>query len=240
MRGNKAEVLWLGPQGSRDPVVKKENTMIKKNGLILAAFLMASTSPLALAQSATTQTDTVPGASTESGAGAGGSPTGTSSGTTTGTTTGTGAGTDSSTGSSTGTGNGSATGTGSASTTDSASSTSVDGDHRQLITSLSMSASGDQDWSTELGDLSSEAEVEVVTLSELESADDSEMPLLDKAMSDLEGSQDGLRSAIEGNDTLTSALEAENYAVDDVVAAVVEPGTGDKVTLIVDDASSDN
>jgi hypothetical protein len=110
-----------------------------------------------------------------------------------------------------------------------------DADHRQLITNLSMAATGDQDWEAEFETMSEDSEVKIVKLSELKDSDDSQTPLLDQAMSDLEDSRDDLRSAIESRDSLTSALEDEDYSADDVVAAVVQPGTGDEVTLIVDD-----
>jgi hypothetical protein len=218
----------------------KETIMTKTKGFVLAAFLMASTSPMAISQTTppeapsggATTTAPVPGtgsgSSTDSTTGTGTTGTGTTGTGTTGTgTTGTGT---------TGTGT---TGTGTTGTGTTAGSTvpgmGGDAEHRQLITNLSMAATGDQDWEAKFETMSDDSEVKIVKLSELKEADDSQSPLLDQAITDLEDSRDDMRSAIESKDMLTSALEEEDYSADDVVAAVVQPGTGDEVTLIVDD-----
>lgn len=197
--------------------------MTKTNGIVLAAFLMASTSPMAFGQA----TSPAPGTG-------GDTPTQTepSSGTGTGTMTpGTGAGT----GTDTGTGAGTATGTGAAT-----GSLTSDDDvaNTQVITSLRLSANAEQDWESEFSDISEDSNVRIVTMSDLEGADTSTDPMLDDVMSDLEDRQSDLRSAIESHDMLTSALEDEGYSVDDVVAAVVQPGTENEVTLVVDEENA--
>jgi len=199
--------------------------MTTTKGFVLAAFLMASTSPMAISQ--TTPPEAPSGGATTT-APVPGTGSGSSMDSTTGTgTTGTGT---------TGTGT---TGTGTTGTGTTAGSTvpgmGGDAEHRQLITNLSMAATGDQDWEAEFETMSDDSEVKIVKLSELKESDDSQSPLLDQAMTDLEDSRDDLRSAIESKDMLKSALEEEDYSADDVVAAVVQPGTGDEVTLIVDD-----
>lgn len=182
--------------------------MTKTNGLVLAAFLMASTSPMAFAQttpptpgadsSVGTDTTTAPGAGSSVGTGATG---------TTGTT-------------------GMATGSASA---------DVDMERSMLITSLTMET-GDKDWNEEFSNLSDDVEVKIVTMSELKEADTASTGTggLDQAISNLEDGRSDLRSAIESHDTLKSALEDEDYSADDVVAAVIQPGMDNEVTLIVD------
>lgn len=179
--------------------------MTKTNGLVLAAFLMASTSPMAFAQttpptpgadsSVGTDTTTAPGASSSVGTGA------------TGTT-------------------GMATGSASA---------DVDMERSMLITSLTLET-GDKDWNEEFSNLSDDVEVKIVTMSELKEADTASTGTggLDQAISNLEDGRSDLRSAIESHDTLKSALEDEDYSADDVVAAVIQPGIDNEVTLIVD------
>lgn len=184
--------------------------MTKTKGFVLAALLMASTSTMAISQT------TVPDPTT--GGGATSVPTPGASG---------GASTDSTTGTTTGT---------SATTDTTADTTGMadDAEHRQLITNLSMAASGEQDWAADFEVLSDDSEVKIVTLSDLKSADDAQSPLLDQAISDLEDSKDDLHAAIGSHESLTSALEEKDYSADDVVAAYVQPGDGQEVTLIVD------
>ena len=181
--------------------------MTKTKVFALATFLMASTSTVAISQTTPPEAPTGGAATTAPM---------------------TGAGSDASSGATTGTGTATGTATGSAGMTD-------DADHRQLITNLSMAATGDQDWKAEFETMTDDSEVKIVKLSALKAADDSQSPLLDQAITDLENNRDDLRSAIESKDMLKSALETEDYTPDDVVAAVVQPGTGDDVTLIVDD-----
>lgn len=198
--------------------------MTKTKVFALATFLMASTSTVAISQTTPPEAPTGGAATTAPTTGAGSdATTGTGA---TGTTAGTGT-----TGTTTGTGTATGTATGSAGMTD-------DADHMQLITNLSMIGSRDMDWAAEFETMSDDSDVKIVKLSELKSSDDSANPLLDKTITDLEESKADLQSAIEAEDKLTSALEAEEYAADDVVAAYVQPGTGDEVTLVVDDEGS--
>lgn len=211
--------------------------MTKTNGIVLAAFLMASTSPMAFGQATSpapgTGGDTPTQTEPSSGTGSGTMTPGTGAGT--GTDTGTGAGTGTGTDTGTGTGAGTATGTGAAT-----GSLTSDDDvaNTQVITSLRLSANAEQDWESEFSDISEDSNVRIVTMSDLEGADTSTDPMLDDVMSDLEDRQSDLRSAIESHDMLTSALEDEGYSVDDVVAAVVQPGTENEVTLVVDEENA--
>ena len=193
--------------------------MTKTKVFALATFLMASTSTVAISQTTPPEAPTAGAATTAPTTGA-------SSDASTGTTTGTGT-----TGTATGTGAATGSATGSAGMTD-------DADHMQLITNLSMIGSRDMDWAAEFETMSDDSDVKIVKLSELKASDDSSSPLLDQAITDLEENKADLQSAIEAEDKLTSALEAEDYAADDVVAAYVQPGTGDEVTLVVDDEGS--
>jgi hypothetical protein len=207
-----------------------ENIMTKTNGLVLAAFLMASTSPAAFGQTATPGAGTGTGTTTETTPGTGTTTPGSTG--STGTTT-PGAG-DTTTPGATGTTTPGASGTAGASGSLSGSA-AVDGmQNSALITSLNLSANTEQDWDTEFGNLSSDSDVRIVTLSELRESDDAGAPMLDQTMQDLEDRQSDLRTAIEGNDTLRAALEDEGYSAEDVVAAVVQPGTENEVTLVVD------
>jgi len=201
--------------------------MTKTNGLVLAAFLMASTSPMAFGQTTppTPGTDTGTGTTTmpESGTGTG-----------TGTTTTPGAGTG--TGTATTPGTGTTTGT---DLTTGADTADVDMEHSLLITSLTME-SGDKDWEEEFSNLSDDAEVKIVQLSELKDSDSPSADDLDQAISDMEDGRSDLRAAIEDSDKMVSALEDEDYSADDVVAAVIQPGADNEVTLIVDTEDNDD
>jgi hypothetical protein len=106
--------------------------------------------------------------------------------------------------------------------------------HRDIITQLSQPSAVGIDWEEEFATLSDDAEVNIVTLSELADADDSASPVLDQAMIDLDNDRDVLRTAIENNDTLMAAVEDEGYAVDDVVAAIMPSDAEGEVTLVVD------
>lgn len=171
--------------------------MTKINRLVVAAFLMASTSSMAFGQ--TTTPPPAPGTAAPTSTGTTGNTTGT-------TTTG----------------------------------TAMEGEnHSQLITSLVVAGSSDRDWEEEIGKLSDDAEVKIVRLSELKETDGADTMGLDQALNDLEEGQSDLRSAIEDNDNLTSALEDEDYSADDVVAAVMQPGMDNEVTLIIDDNGND-
>jgi hypothetical protein len=147
--------------------------MIRTNGLVLAAFLMASASPVAFAQPTTQEAETE-------------------------------------------------------------TTTEFYMQHRDIITQLSQPSAVGIDWEEEFATLSDDAEVNIVTLSELADADDSASPVLDQAMIDLDNDRDVLRTAIENNDTLMAAVEDEGYAVDDVVAAIMPSDAEGEVTLVVD------
>lgn len=214
--------------------------MTKTRSFVLATFLMASTSPLSLAQ--TTPETTAPESPT--GGAATTAPTqGITSGVSVdavtdsapGVATGTSAGTIDP-GTSTDTTTGAGTTTGGTGTTVPAMGENPE--HRLLITSLNLAATGPQDWQAEFEDMSEDSEIRIVKLSDLRASDDTENPMLDQAMSALEDSQDALRAAVESHDTLTSALKDASYTVDDVVGGVVQAGNTSEVTLIVEDEDS--
>jgi hypothetical protein len=87
-------------------------------------------------------------------------------------------------------------------------------------------------WAVELAGLDPEAEVEIIPLSELEGMD---MAGFDQSLQ--QGDQDlaSARSAIEGHEALTEALEAEEFSAQDVLGVQVEGS--ESVKLYVDDRS---
>ncbi|MBQ2260016.1 MAG: hypothetical protein II336_01455 [Loktanella sp.] len=191
--------------------------MTKTNGFVLAAFLMASTSPMAIGQTTDPVTEPVPTPGEETPMGTDSAPL---------------------------PGDDAQDGTEPAPLPgdqaeplpgDDATGIDMDGgtdDHSQIISDLRLGVAGMPDGDTQFSDMSSDAEVRIVTVSELEGTGD---PMLDQLMADLEDDQDNLRSAIEDNETLTTALDDEGYSADDVVAAVVTAGAEAEVTLIVED-----
>lgn len=209
--------------------------MTKTNGLVLAAFLMASTSPMAFGQT----TPPTPGADTGTGAATTpGADTGTGTTTTPGADAGTGTTTTPGADTSVGTG----TGTGATTDTDLTAGAGMDDDEMErslLITSLTMET-GDRNWEEDFSNLSDDAEVKVVQLSELRDSDSAGADGLDQAISNMEDGRSDLRAAVENHDRLMSALEDEDYSADDVVAAVIQPGADNEVTLIVDTDNNDD
>lgn len=208
--------------------------MTKTNGLVLAAFLMASTSPMAIGQTTTTEPGTTPPAGTEPAPLPGESPTDINPAPMPGDAT-TGTQTeptpmpeiDSPTdGTDTMPGDG---------TTPASDMGNDDMDYLIIIAELSMPSPEDIDWAEEFSDLSDDAEVEIVTLSELADADDPSAPMLDQAMANLDNDQDNLREAIADSDALNSALEDEDYTAEQVVAALMDRDGEGSVTLVVDD-----
>lgn len=191
--------------------------MTKTNGLLLAAFLMASTSPMAIGQTTTTEPGTTPPAGTEPAPLPGTSPTDITPAPMPG---------DAPTGTDT------MPGTGTTPATDMGNS---DMNYLIIIAELSMPSPADMDWSEEFSELSDDTEVEIVTLSELADADDPSVPMLDQAMANLDNDQDNLRSAIADSDVLSSALEEEDYTAEQVVAVLMDRDGQGSVTLIVDD-----
>jgi hypothetical protein len=87
-------------------------------------------------------------------------------------------------------------------------------------------------WATELAGLDPEAEVQIIPLSELEGMD---MAAFDQTMQQGEQELASARSAIEGHEALTEALEAEEYSAEDVLGVQVEGA--ESVKLYVDDRS---
>ena len=187
--------------------------MTKSNALLLAAFLMASTSPVAVAQ-----TGTGTGTEMRTGAVTGGSVGTEVPGTPT-------------------TGDG-ATGTGMDSAAPSGGDTASESRHgsgyQHIVVSLNASAAMDQDWATRLDGVSDDTEVTVLQRSEIEASEGVDATMLDEALSDLEEDQDAMRSAVEEHQALADALEAEGYAAEDVVGLVVYGGTASEVFVIVE------
>ncbi|WP_322889681.1 MULTISPECIES: hypothetical protein [unclassified Yoonia] len=194
--------------------------MTKTNGLVLAALLMASTSPMAIGQTTNTDPATTPPAGTEPAPLPGSSPTDITPAPMPG---------DAPTGTDT------MPGTGTTPATDMGNS---DMDYLIIIAELNMPSPADMDWSEEFADLSEDAEVEIVTLSQLAGADDPAAPMMDQAMANLDNDQDTLRSAIADSDVLSSALENADYTAEQVVAALMDRDGEGGVTLIVDDEAA--
>lgn len=171
--------------------------MTNRNGLILAAFLMSSAAPMAMAQTALPDAP-APATSQPETKGTQPAP--------------------------------------SPNTTPSVGGDTAETelDNTQLITSLRLAANTEQDWASEFGALSVDSGIRVVELSELRQVDDSADPLLDDALADLQDRQDSLRVAVADHQMLSAALTTEGYTPDDVIAAVVQPGTKNEVSLIVD------
>ncbi|MBR2573827.1 MAG: hypothetical protein IKE14_05820 [Loktanella sp.] len=184
--------------------------MTKTNGLVFAAFLMASTAPMAIGQTtapAGTEPTPLPGNSPTDITPAP-MPQDTPAGTTPEPDTG-------------------------------ADRQNID--YFVIIAQLSLPSAAGVDWEETFSDLSDDADVTIVTLSELADADDPSAPMLDQAMINLDNDRDNLRSAIETNDTLQTALEDEDFSSDDVVAALMDQTGDGSVTLVVDaEAGSDD
>ncbi len=170
--------------------------MTKRNGIILAAFLMSSAAPMALAQTAPAPAETMPSQSESEGTQPAPSP------------------------------------NTSPSVGGEAAETELD--NTQLITSLRLAANTEQDWASEFAEVSVDSGIRIVELSELQQADDSADPLLDEALADLQDRQDSLRVAVADHQMLSAALTAEGYTADDVIAGVVQPGTQNEVSLVVE------
>ena len=187
--------------------------MTKPNVILLSAFLMASTSPMALAQT---------GTGTGMGTGTGGS-----------------VGTEVPGTGTTGTGmDGTAT-TDSATATDGHWGSRDDSGYQHIVVSLNASAAMEQDWAARLEGVSEDTEVTILQRSEIEGSEGVDDTMLDQALSDLEGDQDALRSAVEEHQAVSDALEDEGYSADDVVGLVVYAGADSEVFVIVEDDDSD-
>jgi hypothetical protein len=182
--------------------------MTKTNGLVLAAFLMASTAPMAIGQTTAptgTEPTPLPGNSPTDITPAP-MPQDTPAG-----------------------------------TTPDAGADRQNIDYFVIIAQLGLPSAAGVDWEETFSDLSDDADVTIVTLSELADADDPSAPMLDQAMINLDNDRDSLRSAIETNDTLRTALEDEDFSSDDVVAALMDQTGDGSVTLVVDaEAGSDD
>jgi hypothetical protein len=205
----------------------KETIMTKTNKLVLAAFLMASTSPMAFAQTPAPGTDAPIG--TDPVPLPGDDPLGTEPAPLPGVDAPIGTEPTPLPGADAPVGGDTMPGTGM--TPD---MSDQDFENRELVTSLSLPTSVGIDWELEFSNLTEDAQVNFAYLSDLRDADDAAAPVLDQAMTDLEADQEGLRSAIENNETVLTALEDEGYSVEDVVAAVVRPEAEDEVTLVID------
>lgn len=109
-----------------------------------------------------------------------------------------------------------------------------------IIAQMSLPSAADVDWETALSDLPEDSDVTIVTLSALADADDPAAPMLDQAMVNFDNDRDNLRRAIAQNEALRGALEQEGYADEDVVAALMDQTGDGSITLVVDgEAQSD-
>ncbi|MFN3661882.1 hypothetical protein [Yoonia sp.] len=199
--------------------------MTKTNGLVLAAFLMASTSPMAIGQTTTPDPGTEPTPLPGDEAPMDTEPTPLP-------------GDDAPVGAEPTPLPGEDAPVGTDMTTQEGMMDQLD-DNRDIINNLSLGTTGELDWETQFSGLSPDAEIRVVTLSELRDADDPTAPILDQVMPGFEADRENLHAAIEGNETLLTALEDEGHSVEDVVAAVVQPGAEIEATLVVDDNGAD-
>jgi hypothetical protein len=191
--------------------------MTKTNGLLIAAFLMATTSPMAIGQ--TSEPTPLPGSSPsdimpapmpgdqadETDSNDAGDDTGDDTGT--------------------------------------ASDRRADRENMDffvIIAQLSLPSAADVDWQTAFSDLPEDSDVTIVTLSTLADADDPAAPMLDQAMVNFDNDRDNLRRAITQNEALRGALDQEGYANEDVVAALMDQTGDGSITLVVDaEAQSD-
>lgn len=109
-----------------------------------------------------------------------------------------------------------------------------------IIAQLSLPSAADVDWQTAFSDLPADSDVTIVTLSTLADADDPAAPMLDQAMVNFDNDRDNLRRAIAQNEALRGALDQEGYANEDVVAALMDQTGDGSITLVVDaEAQSD-
>lgn len=203
--------------------------MTKTNGLLLAAFLMATTSPMAIGQ--TSEPTPLPGSSPSDIMPApmpGDQADETDS---------------NDAGDDTANATGNATGEDTGDDTDTASDRRADRENMDffvIIAQLSLPSAADVDWETAFSDLPEDSDVTIVTLSTLADADDPAAPMLDQAMVNFDNDRDNLRRAIAQNEALRGALDQEGYANEDVVAALMDQTGDGSVTLVVDaEAQSD-
>ena len=105
----------------------------------------------------------------------------------------------------------------------------------QIVSAFQSGSENPSDWATEIGALSADATVNIVTLSELKGEAAENASALDSFIADAGTDVEATRSAIKANSDLTAALEAQNYTPDDVVAVMVNGDS--EATLIVDDRS---
>ena len=117
----------------------------------------------------------------------------------------------------------------------SADTSMSDGDfttYGQVISSLNTDMSATEG-SDPFADVTSDATVNFVLLSELngEGADNAQS--LDQALADKSAELEQVREKISNNETLSSALDEHGYTADQVVAWNV--GTDGTVTLVIDD-----
>lgn len=210
----------------------------KPAGLLLAAVLMASTAPAALAQ--TTGTDSQMGSdgtTTGGGSGMGADMPGTGAdtgGMTGATGHGTGDGTGATGTGAAGTGMDGATGTGAGATVGAGAASRDDGNHQHLVVSLNAAAAMDQDWATRLDSVSEDTDVTVLERSEIADAEGVDGAMFDQALSDLEGNRDAMRSAVEERQHVVDALEEEGHAAEDVIGLVVYGGVDSEIFVIVE------
>lgn len=109
------------------------------------------------------------------------------------------------------------------------------GNYGQLVSGLQNGTEDVAAWAGEISTLATDAEVEIVTLSELKGDGAMNAEAFDNALAENSADLSSARMAIEGNEALVSALDAESYTADQVVMVDVESDS--HVTLVVDDRS---
>ena len=102
-------------------------------------------------------------------------------------------------------------------------------DNSYASVTSAISGSADVDMTT----ITDESQINIVLLSSLEGDAETEGAALDSAISSNAEAMTTLRGGVEGNAAITSKLEAEGYAADDVVA--VKSQADGSVTVYVDD-----
>lgn len=108
-----------------------------------------------------------------------------------------------------------------------------DATYGALISAIRNGTLTDMNPSVELGAVGEETEVEIALLSEVKGMAAENAEALDQALAEQDAWISGVKSAVSANTTLTTALEAEGYTSDDVVAFNTD--ADGSVTLIVDE-----
>lgn len=182
--------------------------MTKPNIILVAAFLVASTFPRALAQ-----TGTGAGTDMETGGSIGTEVPGIGT---------------------IGTAMEGTASTHTGATTEGQWGSRVDSGYQHIVVSLNASAAMEQDWAMRLEAISEDTDVTILQRPEIEDSEGVHTAMFDQALSDLEADQDAIRSAVDEDQAFSDALEDEGYSADDVIGLVVYEGADSEVFVIVE------